>query len=378
MLFYTMTTTEDAGLINTTRLVDRFLGYVVCDSESGNEKQFCELIERELSALGLSVYRDEAGEKCGSNGWNIRASLPGTGDPILFCAHLDTVSPGRGIRPIVGEDGVIRSAGDTVLGSDDKSGVAAVIEALAAIMDNKLPHRPIEVLFTVCEELGMLGSRHADYSAIASKQAVVLDSSKNGALINRAPANMHIEVTVKGRAAHAGVAPEKGVHALKAAAAAVANIPCGRVDEETVMNVANLLAPGKTNVVPDTAAFQMEIRSFREELLQQRIEQARRALNEACEQFGASYEMTLERHSDPLYVPEDSPLLLCLREAYRELGVEARVEGTFGGSDATWLSANGISAVNIGTGMSAVHGVGEHIAIPDLILTSRVVLAMMQ
>lgn len=364
-------------MTENSRLIDRFLRYITCDSESGSERQFCDMIECELKALRLDVVRDEVRERCGSDGWNVYAAMPGEGEPLLFCAHLDTVAPGRGIRPVIGEDGVVRSSGDTVLGADDKSGVAAVMEALHIIREQGLPHRPVEVLFTVCEELGLRGSRHADYSRIKSRQAVVLDSSKNQALINRAPANMALHIDIKGKPAHAGVAPENGVHALKAAAAAIANIPCGRVDECTVMNVANLLSPGKTNIVPADASFDMEIRSFEEERLAKRIDEARSALDSACAQFGASYTMTQDRHSDVLYVPEDSALVQSLIAAYRKLGVEAKPESTFGGSDATWLYKNGIDAINVGTGMRAVHGVGEYIAVKDLLLTCDMVLHMM-
>ncbi len=362
--------------MNSKRLIDRFLRYITVDSESGNEAAFCRLIEEELRGLGLEVLRDEVGALCGSDGWNVYASLQGEGTPILFSAHMDTVSPGKGIRPMIGEDGVIRSSGDTILGSDDKSGIAAVMEALEVIREKQLSHRPIEVLFTVCEEVGLLGSRYADYSHIRSKEAVVLDSSCVGGIVNRAAANMVLHIRVEGRSAHAGVSPEKGIHALKAAAAAVAEIPCGRVDDMTVMNVANFLAPGKSNVVPAEVTFDVEIRSFEEERLQQRMEELKATLDRACALVGASYTIEQDRHSDVLYVAEDTPLVQRLTEAFRAQGVEASVMGSFGGSDATWIFANGIDAVNVGTGMSAVHGTGEYIRIEDLEQTARVVLAM--
>ena len=201
----------------------------------------------------------------------------------------------------------------------------------------------------------------------------MLDSSKNGGIINRAPANVHLHVEITGKSAHAGISPDRGIHALKAAAAAVAAIPCGFVDENSVMNVANFLSPGKTNVVPGKASFDMEIRSFEEALLQSHIADAETAVKSACETFGAAYTISPERHSDVLYVSEESPLMRDLLLVYQELGVQPEIARTYGGSDATWLFYNGIDALNIGTGMCDAHALTEHIAIADLERTARVV-----
>ena len=148
--------------MDTNRLTERFMDYVRCDSESRDERRFCEKLEAELVALGLEVRRDDVSESTGSNGFNIHARLNGTGKPLLFSCHMDTVFPGKGITPVI-RDGVICSDGTTILGSDDKSGIAAVMESLHRIVEGNLPHRTIEVMFTVCEEIGLLGSKNADY-----------------------------------------------------------------------------------------------------------------------------------------------------------------------------------------------------------------------
>ncbi len=358
--------------MNKTRLLNRFLRYIACESETGNEKAFCDMMEQELLDAGLTVIRDDVSAKCGSNGYNIYASLPGIGEPLLLSAHLDTVSPGRNIEPMI-EDGVIRSKGNTILGADDKSGVAAILEALESVIEQNPPHRPVEVLLSVCEEAGLLGAKYADYSLIRSRQAIVLDSSKKGCIINRAPANVHLHVEIRGKGAHAGIAPDQGVHALKAAALAVSKIPCGFVDENSVMNVSNFLSPGQTNVVPEHASFDIEIRSFEEGLLQTHIHNMEHEVKAACDAFGATFSITQARHSDVLYVPETSPLLQALVSAYQELGVSVKIDRTYGGSDATWLFYHGIDALNVGTGMCNAHSLTEHIAVADLELTARMV-----
>ncbi len=351
--------------MNNERLLNRFLKYVSCSSESRNEKEFCLLLEDELTKLGLEISRDEVGHIFGSNGWNIHASLPGQGESMLFSCHLDTVVPGIGIKPVI-KDGVIYSDGSTILGSDDKSGIAAVMEAIESIIEENADHRPIEVMFSLCEELGLFGAKHADYSKIKSKTALVLDSGLNGCIINEAPAQMRMHFDIFGKAAHAGVAPENGIHALKAAADAVSKIPCGHVDDQTVMNVSNFISEGPTNVVAAKASFDMELRSFDDELFASHFEDTVKTVKEACEKFGATFDYTYEKHSDHIYVPEDSPLIKELVSRYKALGKETQVVKTYGGCDVTWISAHGIQSVNIGTGMQECHSVTEHIAISDL------------
>lgn len=357
--------------MNEKRLQERFLRYVACESESFHEQNFCLLIEKELQELGLRTDRQEIGHAIGSDGWNIHAVLPGGGTPVLFSAHLDTVKPGVNIRPII-EDGVIRSSGDTILGSDDKSGIAALLEALARIKEESAPHRPVEILFTLCEEVGLLGSKNADYGSLVCKEAVVLDFGPVGTIIHRSPAYMNLHCKITGRASHAGLAPDQGIHALKAAAEAISNIPCGFIGNDSVQNIANLSAPGRANIVPDTVTFDAEIRSYDEDTLQRLIADFKAQVASAASRFGAAFEISEERVSNVLYVPEDSALIRDLTAAMEACGIEPKVEKTFGGSDATWLSENGLSPVNIGVGMADVHGVNEHIAIADLTAASEI------
>lgn len=363
--------------MNSERLIERFFSYVKTPSESGNEAAFCELLEAELLSLGLSVERDCVGELCGSNGWNIYARLDGTGDAMLFSAHTDTVSPGIGIQPVV-EQGIIKSSGNTILGADDKAGVVAVTEALNSIIEKGKPHRTIEVLFSICEEPGLLGAKHADFSRIRSRQAVVLDNEVLGEIINRSPANMVLNFKIYGKAAHAGMAPQEGIHALKAAANAVANIPVGYVDEISVMNISNFCSPGKTNVIADKASFDMEIRSYEEDRLQQHMAACEQAVRHACESVGASYEMVTDRHSDVIYVPENAALITEIKAKLKQLGVEGKITKSFGGSDATYFFANGIEVVNLGIGMQSVHSSEEHISVSDLETTVRLVESLME
>jgi len=351
--------------VKKDRLVSRFCKYVECSSESGNEKDFCLLLEDELKVLGLEIKRDLVGEKCSSNGWNIYARLGGEGESILLSAHLDTVTPGKGIKPVI-ENWTIKSSGDTVLGSDDKAGVAAIMEMLESFVETGKKHIPIEVLFSICEENGLMGAKNADYSNIKSKRALVLDNENPGEIINKTPGYMALTFTVTGKAAHAGIAPEEGIHALKAAALAVSNIPTGNVDEFTRMNVGNFLSPGKMNIVAEKAYFEVEIRSFNQELLDKHVQNTINSVKQACDAFKASFTYEKEARSFISAVEEDADLIKEIKDAYSKLGIETSLVSSFGASDATHIFANGLEVVNLGVGMRAVHSTDEYIDIMDL------------
>ena len=363
--------------MNSDRLIGRFIRYVRCASETGNEEEFCRLLENELISLGLDVRIDDAGKNCNSNGWNIYARLDGYNDPILFSMHTDTVYPGINIKPVI-EKGVIRSSGNTILGADDKAGIAAVMEALESIAESGIKHRTVEVLFSVCEEIGMLGAKHADFGYFKSRKAIVLDSDNLGEIINRNPANIHLYYKISGKSAHAGLAPQEGIHALKAAAAAVAAIPVGQVDDISVMNISNFISEGKTNVIADKASFDMEIRSFDEQQLQKHINAAEIAVSDACKKYGASFEVSMERHSDVIYVSEKSELVEEVMEDYEALGVENYLASSFGGCDATHIFANGIEVLNLGIGMHSVHSCDEHISVADLETVAKLMFMLMK
>lgn len=362
--------------MNQERLLQRFLQYVTCDSESFRERDFCLMIEDELATLGMTVDRQEIGELIGSNGWNIHSFLPGKGEPLLLCAHLDTVSPGKGIMPTL-SDGMIFSEGDTILGADDKAGIAAALEALQTIISERLPHRPVELLFTVCEESGILGSKFADYNQIISKEAIVLDDEVIGHMVNQAAAYLKLHFEIQGKSAHAGVCPEKGIHALKAAAECIAGIPCGRVSENSVMNVANLLCPGQTNIVPERASFDVEVRSYREEELQEIVQKIYARIDSVCAAWGTQYEKRELRISNAFCIPEDTPVIRQTCAAMRALGIEPVIEKTLGGSDITWLVENGLAAINIGVGMREVHGCKEHILFQDIVSITDILLKIL-
>lgn len=240
-------------MIDRGRVVDDFLALARIPSLSRREGEIARRLVGMLEALGGTVEVDDAGHRVGGETGNVLARFPGTAPsapPLLLCGHMDTVPPAEKVTPITRGD-VIRSDGTSVLGADDKSGLAAILEALRVVREARLPHGPVEVLFTICEETGLLGAKHFDVARLAARRGVVLDCDGVCELITRAPAADHVEVTVHGLEAHAGVAPEQGISAIKVAAEAIAAMRLGRLDEETTANLGLIQGGVAGNVVPN-------------------------------------------------------------------------------------------------------------------------------
>ena len=364
--------------MNQERLIKRFTDYCSCGSESGDELAFCEMIENELKQLGLETWRDEIGGQFGSNGFNVHAYLEGEGEPIMFSAHLDTATPGKTVTPVIDGD-VIRSDGTSILGSDDKSGIAAVMEALECLKEAPRPHRPVEVFFSICEELGLLGSEAADYSKIRSREAVVLDGDIPGCITNQTAGILRLHIEMTGRVSHAALDPASGINALKAAAEVVQRTQLGYLDDGfSVINIANFAAPGESNMVSGKASFDVEIRAFSEELREQRRQYILDIVEDVCAGTrGLSYTCEETLRTAILNVERDSPLFIRICEVLAGIGAKPQILKTFAGCDASNLDIHGIAAIDYGTGMNNVHATDEYIYIKDLADTARFVEGMM-
>lgn len=366
--------------MNTQRLVDTFLKYVQIDSESGNELAMAQAVMADLAELGCEVYMDSCGENFGSNAGNVYATLKGDEEkePILFSAHMDTVKPGIGVKPVIKDD-VIYSDGTTVLGGDDKSGIAAVIEALRTIKEENLSHPTIEMVFSVCEEVGLLGSKHLDYSRITAKKAAVLDSSGDaGKIITSAPGQVKIDGYFVGKSAHAGIAPESGISAIQIAAEAVSNMKLLRIDKETTANIGTFSCEGATNIVAEKVHFVAEARSLNREKLAAQTLHMTQCIDNACKKFGGKFEGKVMELYQPYSKADDDSFVQQVVAACEAVGLNAEIASTGGGSDANNMNQNGISAVVLGTGMSNVHTVNEYITIKNLEDTAKLCLQLTQ
>lgn len=355
-------------MINAERLLDTFLRYVRIDSESGHEKAMGETLVKDVRALGLEPITDKAGETFGSDGFNVFFRFPGTlpGDPFVLSAHMDTVVPGKGIEPFI-EDGVIKSGPDTILGGDDKSGICGILEAVATILENNIPHRTAEVVFSIGEEGGMRGAKAFDMSQLQSKRAFVLDSSGDvGKVIVGAPGQIKIFADVVGRRAHAGLAPEQGISAIQVAAKGIAKMNLLRIDEETTCNIGTIKAEYATNIVPDRVSLIAEVRSRNLDKLNAQAAHIKDCLQCACDEAGAKLEIELRTNYVSYRVPEDSDTVKMVLAAAQRVGVKGFTALGGGGSDANVFNRNGIEAVVLGTGMTKVHTTEETLKVENL------------
>ncbi|MDR1916458.1 MAG: M20/M25/M40 family metallo-hydrolase [Synergistaceae bacterium] len=366
-------------MLNGDRLLETFLEYVQIDSETLNEKNMSQRVASDLRTLGLEVWTDDAGASFGSNGVNVYARMAGDSpsSPMLFSAHVDTVKPGNGIVPIV-RDGIISSEGDTILAADDKSAVAAVVEALRTVRENNLAHRTVEVIFSIAEEGGLHGIKNADLSALTAKKSVVLDAGGDvGHIITSAPGQMSFEAHITGKAAHAGACPEEGISAIQAAAAGIASMKLLRVDHETTANIAVFKSEYPTNIVPDDAHIMGEARSHDPQKLSLQTEHMKKCLEDACDKYGAKLTCKIDTVYRSYRFDDDDPIVTEVRDACERIGIEPKIASTGGGSDANVMNYRGIKSIVLSTGMDAIHTKSERITVKNLTDTARLCIALM-
>ena len=349
-----------------------FLSLVKIDSESKEELYMATKLKEDLIALGAQVSFDNANEKTGGNCGNLYAYFPGKIDkePLLFCAHMDTVVPGKEIKPKI-ENGIITSDGTTILGADDKSGIAEFIEAVRELKEQNIAHAPIEALFTISEEIGLLGAKYLDYSLIKSKIGYALDSHKVGNITIGAPSQNSMKYVVIGKEAHAGAEPENGVNAIKIAAEAIAKMPLGRIDEETTANIGIISGGKATNIVPNQVVMHGEARSHSQDKLKKVTTQMSEILEETAAKyklgdFQAKVEIEVREEYQAFHLNENENVVQLAKRAAEKIGLEFETSVGGGGSDANIFNRHGLKIAVAGTGMNRVHTVQEFILTKDL------------
>jgi len=362
-----------------SKALDLFLELAAIPSPPGEERAVADRVTRELRGLGLEVDEDDAGGRIGSTSGNLLCRLPGRGaggTPIFLCAHLDTVPPQGPLQPVV-EDGVVRNAGGTILGADDKSAVVALLEAARRIVGAGRPHAGVELLFTPKEEVGLLGAFAFDHTRLEAELGFVYDQAAPiGQVILGAPSQRSLLVRFHGRPAHAGMVPEEGRSAIAAAARAVADLRLGRLDDETTANVGLITGGSARNIVPEWCTLQAEARSHDDRKLADLVQEMLETFA-----FAASVsECTLETEVSETYegyrFRRTDPIVLLAERALGSCGYELEPALTGGGADANVFNARGLPCLNLANGMAAIHTDDEHIAVADLDAMVDVTLAL--
>ena len=357
-------------MINRDRLVKTFCDLVRIDSPSGEEETIAvELVQR-LEKLGLSVRRDAYG--------NIIAG-DGRPEPLLLSAHMDTVEPGRGIEPRIEGDRIV-SDGTTILGGDCKAGMSAILEALESAAEDGTAVRPFEVVFTREEEIGIVGARNLDFSMITAKEAIVFDGEgPSSRITSSSPTYIGFDLDITGRAAHAGVEPEKGISSIRIAAQIIARLPQGRLDDETTFNIGTIEGGTVRNAVPENTIVRGEFRSRNMETL----DSIRLQIDEALAEVRRMYpEAVIDDHLHTEFetytLTDDDPATMRVKAALRSLGMEPEMRPSGGGTDGNVFRLHDISAVVVGMADNSMHTVRESVTIPELVDSAHLCEALLR
>lgn len=370
-------------MIVQDRLIQEFMELVRIDSETRNERQIADVLTQKFTALGLEVFEDDSQERTGHGAGNLFIKWPaengGEAVKLLFTCHMDTVVPGQGIKPILGEDGWITSDGSTILGADDKAGLAALFEAIRVIQEQKIPHGQIQFVITVGEESGLLGARALDPKYLDADMGYALDSNGEiGAIVVAAPTQAKVIMQIFGKSAHAGVNPEDGISAIQVASKAIAAMKLGRIDNETTANIGKFAGGGPTNIVCDHVQLDAEARSIVQEKVDLQVAQMREALETTVREYGAECEFRSEIVYPAFSFNENDPVVQLADRAISSIGLTPRLFHSGGGSDANVFNGLKIPTVNLAIGYEHIHTTKERIKAQDIVKAAEVVLAIVQ
>jgi tripeptide aminopeptidase len=355
-----------------------FLELAAIPSPPGEERAVADAVVRYLREVGLEPDEDDCGPSIGSTTGNVYARLEPTADgtPLFFCAHLDTVPPSGPLQPVV-EDGVVRNAGGTILGADNKSAVVAMLEGVRRVLAENRPHAGIELLFTPKEEVGLIGAYAFDHERLHAQVGYVYDQAASiGDIILGAPWSQSMEVRFHGRAAHAGMFPEEGRSAIQAAAKAIADLRLGRLDEETTANVGVISGGIGGNIVPEWCTFLAEARSQDERKLNDLVQEMLDAFSFAASATDCEVETSLRKSYRGYRFKQDDEVVQLAARALERCGFVPSYGLSGGGADANVFNERGLSCVNLANGMTDIHTPDERITVEDLDAMVDVTLAL--
>lgn len=355
------------------KILEDFLNLVRIAGPSKSEKDVAGYVSKKLEDMDFSVREDDSGEKIDGNTGNIiayKSSNYKTDLTLLFSSHMDTVKPCENVNPIVREKSVF-SDGTTILGADDRAGINAILTGLERIFSSGMDYPNIEVVFTIAEEIGLYGSRYIDATKLKSKTGFVFDCSLSpGNIVSQTPSSVVFDITCKGRASHAAVAPEKGIHSIKIASNAISRLETGRLDEDTVFNIGTITGGTATNIVPEETAVKGEVRCFNEEKLTAVLENTKNVFKTEAEKLNGSIDFKIEPKYRGFNLTKENEAIKIISKAMENLKTECVFNKYTGGSDANNFIEKGIQTVNIGLGTQNVHSKQESIPIKNLVFAS--------
>lgn len=352
------------------RLIEEFFELVKIDSETKHEQIIAPILKGKLEELGFSVIQDDSSERTGHGAGNLIATLKGTKadvDAIYFTTHMDTVVPGKGIQPVLKEDGYIYSDGTTILGADDKAGIAALFEAIRRLKEQTISHGDIQVVITAGEESGLVGAKEMDPALLTAKYGYAIDSDGTvGGIVTAAPFQSKLWTTINGKTAHAGVAPEKGISAITVASKAISAMKLGRIDKETTANIGRFEGGQATNIVCDEVHILSEARSIDKEKLDAQVAHMVTTFEEVAEKLGGSATTENQLMYPGFRFENDHEVVKVAKKAVERIGRTADIKTSGGGSDANVFAGFGVPTVILSVGYEEIHTTNERMPIEEL------------
>ncbi|MCS7263505.1 MAG: M20/M25/M40 family metallo-hydrolase [Armatimonadetes bacterium] len=359
---------QNQPLINHKRMTNLFLQLVHIDSGNENEAEICQFVAERLKELNPEeLFIDDASKKIGGTGGNVFARFKGTvnGKPVMLSAHLDTVAPTKGIKVILTET-EIKTDRTTILGADDKAGVALIFEAIRTLRERNLPHPPIEVVFTIREEKGLLGAKVFDKSKLKARYGIIVDGSGEPSdLIIGSPTHFRFEAIFYGKAAHAGVEPEKGINAIAMASDAIAAMNWGRIDEDTTANVGTIEGGQAMNIVPDRCKVIGEFRSHDPQKVEGLVAKWKQVCEQVALKFGSKVDLKVEKTFDAIRLSPEEPIVKAAMKAIESLGLKPKLKRMGGGTDGNVFAAHGIQCLVLPTGGENYHSTDEKLVLAN-------------
>lgn len=367
--------------VNKDRLINEFMELVQIDSETKYETEIAKVLKDKFTSLGLDVTEDQSKEETGHGAGNLICTLKGNVsdvEPIYFTSHMDTVVPGKGIKPSI-KDGYIVSDGTTILGADDKAGLAAIFESIRCLKEQDIKHGDIQFIITAGEESGLVGAKALDKDLVNATYGYAIDSNGDvGDIIVAAPTQAKIYATIKGKTAHAGVAPEKGVSAITLAAKAISKMPLGRIDEETTANIGRFEGGQQTNIVCDQVDILAEARSLVPEKMDKQIAAMKTAFETTAKEYGGEADVKVEVMYPGYKQEAGDHVVEVARRAAEKIGRKSSLLKSGGGSDANVIAGFGIPTVNLAVGYEEIHTTNERIPVDELVKIAEMVVSIMQ
>lgn len=369
-------------MINKNRLINTFISLIKIHSPSKSEKNVADFLIKKLKNLGVNkLYLDNNFNNYNGSAPVIFAKFDGNlpGEGITLCAHMDVIEPSKNVIPLI-ENDIIKSDGTTTLGGDDKAGIASILETIEFIKENNLNHKDIFIIFTPCEENGLLGAKSINWDNIPkdvfpAKNIIVVDNAgKAGIIAHSAPTKYNFNFTIFGKKAHAGIEPEKGVNSISVASEIISNFKTGRIDSLTTSNISKITSDFANNVVPDFCYFEGEIRGHSETTVLNILNNYENICKNICNKNNAKFKFESKCDFPVLKSTDNLYFAKSFERVYKSLGTETSLVSIGGGSDSNVFSKQGFNSIIVGVGMYKVHTLNEYLVLKDLFITTEAII----